>query len=210
MRHFILVILALSALVLFCSPPGCGFTSNNQYSRESFSGRDLGDRTIGMCPFLGIDGIDTSGSLKPYRQLINAKKLRRDLKFTSVEGVENKIIGKLGLESLKIFYDKLSKSDMIALQTSDSVWNAIECDYYLVNRLKSGISIKSFDGASRKRLELETELWDCRTKEPVWRQSVSGICSGSDVHDAEFLNQAISRILEEIPKVKPAYDNRNW
>jgi hypothetical protein len=39
-----------------------------------------------------------------------------------------------------------------------------ECDYYLVNRLRSGIRIKSFDGASRKRLELETELWDCRTQ----------------------------------------------
>ena len=25
---------------------------------------------------------------------------------------------------------------MIALQTSDSVWNAIEYDYYLVNRLR--------------------------------------------------------------------------
>lgn len=210
MRHFILVILALSALVLFCSPPGCGFTSNNQYSRESFSGRDLGDRTIGMCPFLGIDGTDTSGSLKPFRQLENARKLRRDLKFTSVEEVQNKIIGKLGMESLKTFYDQLSKCDMIALQTSDSVWNAIECDYYLVNRLRSGISIKSFDGASRKRLELETELWDCRTKEPVWRQTVSGICSGSDIQDTEFLNQAISRMLEEIPKVKPAYDDRNW
>jgi hypothetical protein len=77
-----------------------GFISNNQYSRKSFSGRDLGDRTIGMCPFLGIDGTDTSGSLKPFRQLENARKLRRDLKFTSVEECRIRL-SQAGMESLK-------------------------------------------------------------------------------------------------------------
>ena len=208
MKYYTLLFI-VSLSFQFCSPP-CGFTSNNQYCRHGFSGKDLGDRTIGLCPLLKSQGADSSGILNTYMLLNHAVNARPDLKFVPYVDTEKKVADQWGREVLHSFYIQLFKSDMITLQTSDSLWKATGCDYYLVNRLKNGSNIKSFDNSERKKIEIEAELWDCSTNEPVWRQVVNGVCPDGKQTDAQFVKDALSRVLKEIPELLPAYDNKHW
>ena len=197
-------------MIITCSPPPYGFVLNNQYVRNDFTGRELGGKTISMCPFLKDSGADTTGMLSSGDILKSVSKSRSDLRLISVREMEKRFREKWGSDSLQLFYKMLSLGEIIQLQNSDSLWNGIGTRYFMALRLKSASKIKSFNRSVRKRISLEAELWDRELTGVVWRVVVNGLCIDESIQDSKFISSAIVKAYEKLPVILPAYDSKDW
>lgn len=209
-RGIIGITLFCILVLITCSPPPYGFVLNNQYIRNDFSGRELSGKLICMCPLLNGVRADTSGALRSDELFRKVAKSRSDLRLISPGEMENTFRKKWGRDSLNLFFEMLSKGEMLSLQTSDSLWKGIGARYFMALRVKNASTVKSFNRSVRKRVSLEAELWDCNMAATVWRVIVNGICIDERIPDSRFIQDAIITAYQELPVVMPAYDNKSW
>lgn len=210
LHRSVLLAMSISSLLLYCSPRQCGFSVNHLYSRDKFSGSDLYEKSIGICPLLRDTGYDTVQLLNSDTSFEELKKVRTDLHFASVSEMEKHFLKKWDQDSLQLFYNLLFRGEIAVLQTRDSIWNAIKSDYYLVMRMANASTVKTFNNTVSKRLHLEAELWDCRDQEVLWRTRVKGICVNSKTPDRQFLLEAIKSACSQLPATLPSYGNQPW
>jgi hypothetical protein len=204
------VLLSISVILLhlYCSPSPYGFSVNQLYCREKFSGSDLYGRSIGICPLLRDTAYDTLQFLRSQNQFEELKKNRSDLQLISADEIEKNFLNKWGMDSLQEFFNLLFRGKIASLQTRDSLWSGVKSDYYLVMRLKDASTVKTFNNAVRKRVSLEAELWDCKDQEVLWRTEVKGICISGKIPDSRFLMEAVKNVCEKLPAPLPSYGNQ--
>lgn len=209
-RNIILILWASLLLLFSCSPALFNFEVKNSYTREYFTGRDIGGHTIGICPFLTRQGA-VMRDVQTSREMVKLiKKERPDIAVVATDQVEQMFHEKLDSAALDRFYKLLYQGDVMALQVLDTVWNALTVDYLMVIRMRSGMNIRTFNRVARKRLALEAELWDRTAMETVWRVSVNGFCGRVGISDRRFIDEAIKEIYAELPATMPAYDTKTW
>lgn len=204
-------ILCVIMLLLFsCSPALFNFEVKNSYTREYFTGRDIGGHTIGICPFLTRQGA-VMRDMRASREIVKLiAKERPDVAVVPSDQVEQMLCEKLDSVALHRFYQLLYQGDVTALQVLDTVWNALTVDYLMVIRMRNGMNIRTFNRVARKRLALEAELWDRTAMEAVWRVSVNGFCGRAGISDRRFIDEAIKKIYAELPATLPSYDTKTW
>ncbi len=186
------------------------FVLSDNYTRERFSGRDIGGHTIGLCPLLTKDGPITGDSGLSAVVAETVVKMRPDLVVINADSVHAVLSGRLPPDLLQRYYNLLFTGEILLLQTLDSLWNALNSDYLLLIRMRHGMYVRTFGNKTLKRIGLEAELWDRRAMETVWRINITGTCTSGKVSDGEFLVKAIEKISEALPLSAPAYESGSW
>jgi hypothetical protein len=209
--RFIRVLLfTLSFWLMECTPPPFEFALSNTYRREYFSGRDVGNKVIGVYLLLQAAGGSAKKELPSSLILRAVHKARPDLLFAEPDSVSGRLQKELSPGSVERFQTLLFNGEVVALQESDTAWRTIGYDYLLAVRLRHGMDIRTFNQMLRKRVVLEAELWDCSQGEAAWRVIVNGQCSRKGYTDRQFLLEALSSIAAALPSAFPAYDSKSW
>ncbi|MBN1308317.1 MAG: hypothetical protein JXA18_10400 [Chitinispirillaceae bacterium] len=205
-----IVIAAVLGSLTSCTPSPFGFTLSGHYTRDRFSGRDIGGHSIGVCPLLNAGG-PVPGTKLPSTAMIAAlRKKRPDLRLQGADDVHAALSSMLPAVALERYYRLLFNGEVVALQSADSLWKAVGADYLLVVRLRYGMDIRTFNHRSRKRIGLEAELWDCAAMETAWRISMLGTCNRAGISDQRFLVEAFGEIAAALPATAPSYDTKSW
>jgi hypothetical protein len=205
MKHSITIIgivILCGFLVSGCNPKRHGFTTRRVYTHSEFSGDDITGRVIYLLPFLTEDGFDTLGALSLSRQEEWFKKNRPDLKLEFGQPFDTDT-PRVDSANIAQFYSQLLEEDMLAFQTNDSIWEAINTDYLLVPMLRHGKTVRGFDKKVRRAVRIEAELWDARRAEVVWHYSVKAVSIDDFGSERDFFWSAITRIYLKIPRANP-------
>ena len=193
-----------------CTPPPFQFVLSDNYTRERFSGRDIGNHTIGVCPLLTRNGPVFGAKLPSSAVAEMIRKTRPDLLIHDADSIHAALSSRLPTATLQRYYRLLFEGEVVSVQTEDSLWNAVTTDYLLVVRMRHGMDIRTFNQRSKKRINLEAELWDRSAMETVWRITVIGTCSHVGYSDQQFLIEAMGRVAAALPPSAPAYDTKAW
>ncbi len=219
MRLFIVSSAMLASLL--CS--GCAFyvrqvepsryTVKILYSNESFIGAALTGQSVLVLPVLTREGPDTVLFFNPLEVSRLLGEVRGDLVFAYPQTFEKKYrsteTGSDGT-SLNRFYASLFQGKTLDIQTSDSVWKAVDADYLLAVRMKYAATIRGFDGNASRRLVMEVELWSVAAAEAVWRAEVVGLDKRPDITDGQFVAGAMKEVFGAFPGYVPANNEKDW
>jgi hypothetical protein len=205
---FIVTVVELS--FVYCTPAPFQYKLSSTYSMDTFSGGDINNRTIGVCPLLTEEGPISEKKI-PYSLLSDTLRIHRpELKFNLIQSNRYASFHKVAPQDILDFYAMLYHGRMVQLQTVDTVWKAIGFDYLLVFYVRYGMSVHTFNRAARKQVRLEAELWDCNELEAVWRVTADGTCLSNNVSDIQFLTYGIGTIVSALPALTPSYDKGTW
>jgi hypothetical protein len=193
------IVLLLMMICVIILPLYAGYSVQQTYAREGFNGKSLSGRTILLLPLLTKAGFDSTGGLNPFKQLKWLKRERNDLIFTADRGFERRYIARCDSTSLPLFYMNLYNANNIAVQTSDSVWNAIPFPMVLTVRLKNAAHIKDFNSKSHRVLILEAELWSKDSAEVLWRAGITARVSGRRLNDEKFITRVFKELYAALP-----------
>lgn len=212
LRHGIIKYVVFSAIVSSCftCSPHQQFSVSLLYNSKSFSGADLGGRTITVSPLFTPRGIVVNGELTSNLEIQAINKKRRTLPLLPHELFEERYIATSGEDALDSFYTSLYKGEMVTLQTMEKPWKQIGSDYLMVLKLTYGLRVKSGEKKSARRLRLEGELWDCDSIEVLWRVAVDSHVRGEMNTDRQVLLDAICQVFEALPPVIPGYGKGRW
>jgi hypothetical protein len=216
-RAFNFFILAVIVCIIGCAPYArppsqarqTRYSAKVLYVRDAFAGSSLSGQSVLILPALTAQGPSAAFPLSPRNQSMVIQKVRDDLRLIDGEEFEKKYLSTHDGRSLSFFYRSLFKGNVVEVQTSDSVWKAVDAAYLLAVRLKYAAAIRGFDGNTRRRLCLETELWDVKTAETVWRVEVKGFGGVKDADDT-FINGAVGEAFSRLPGVLPAANEKDW
>ena len=207
--------LAATVIVGGCSPYSrrgdrIRFTAKVLYTSDMFAGASLSGKTVVVPPALAASGPAASGPFSPERLAALLREARSDLRLSFGDAFEKRYCSSHDELSLSRFYASFFKGDVIAVQTSDSVWKAMEADYLLAVCVKFAAAIRSFDGNTRRRMRLEAELWDARAGEAVWRAEVDALDDVMKTPEDRFVTAALRKAFSLIPGGGPASDESDW
>lgn len=186
------------------------YTARIIYCNEHFNGASLSDQTLLVFPVLSRTGHDTASYFSPEKQIEILQKVRKDLRFSRWNAFEKKYLFLHDSLSLSRFYQSLYKGEVVKLQTSDSIWKAMDAPYMLFARIRYAVTIRSFDGNSRRNLHLDVELWDVSSCEAVWRVEASGLDASNEMTDARFLSRGLFEAFSKLPGYVPANNENTW
>jgi len=180
------------------------------YADRSFTDEAFSGRSLLLLPILTAQGPSASFPLSAQRLGMELQKTRTDLRLQYASEFEKKYLSTHTIPSLSDFYRRLYRCEVLAVETSDSVWKAIDAAYLLVVKLKYAAAIRGFDGNTRKQLCLEAEIWDVNGSEAVWRVEVKGIDNGMGLSDDQFIMGAFSNIFAKMPGVGRTNSESDW
>jgi hypothetical protein len=209
-------LLTALAMLLNCAPYAPRQTGSTQYTAritycgEHFNGASLSDQTVLVLPVLSRAGHDTASYFSPQQQIEILQKVRKDLHFSTSDAFEKKYLSVHDSLSLSRFYQSLYKGDVVKAQTSDSIWKAMDASYMLFARIRYAVTIRSFDGNSRRNLHLDAELWNVSSGETVWSVEVTGLDKGNETTDARFLKGGLYEAFSKLPGYLPANNENKW
>ncbi len=210
---------ALLIAVFLCScaffvrqPERSDYRATVLYSDQRLKGASFTGQSLLVLPVLTKNGPDTVGYISPRRQSQLLRKARGDLNVIYREDVEKKYCSIRGRDkaSLDRFYASLYKGEMVAVQTSDSVWQAVNAAYLFAVRIRYAAIIRGFDGNAHRRLALEAEVWNVAAAEAVWRVEVTGFDERPSSSDGRFVEEAVREALKNIPGFLPAKGEEDW
>ncbi|NLD99968.1 MAG: hypothetical protein GX640_08835 [Fibrobacter sp.] len=208
----ILIYLSITGVagLVNCNNKTVGFTLRTLYTREKFSGVEMNGRTIGISPLLGNlnkRGMEFLNNAQNFNLL---QKTRSNLSFISTNQIQHDFLKKWSYDSLNLFWNILKNGEVASISLKDSLWQGISSDYLLVFRVVSASTVKTFNHSTRKKLHLETELWDCYEKEVLWRISINGISLSESLTDSLFLLDAAQKAVAALPEPLPGYGMESW
>ncbi|MDD5674131.1 MAG: hypothetical protein PHC61_08215 [Chitinivibrionales bacterium] len=192
-----------------CTAP-LGMYARQDYCHPAFNGGALADQSVLILPLFTKYGFDTSQALSPVRQASLLASVKKRVVVKTDRSFEKTFITPAGKAMVDSFYLRLSRSDVIGLQSLDSVWKHLDARYCLAVRVLYAVSIKSFSGVRKKKVHLEGELWDADNMALVWRAEVTGATLDPAVTDAEFFRSALSSMYAALPQDIPAINEKNW
>jgi hypothetical protein len=205
---------------LFC---GCTFyvrhieparyTVKILYSNEQLSGAALSGQSVLLLPILTRDGPDTTHFPTPREQSCMVGKVRDDLRFIFPQTFEKRYRdSEAGRDSgsLDRFFGNLYNGNVMAIQTSDSIWKAVDADFLIVVRIKYAATIRGFDGNASRRLIMEIELWNVAAIEAALRIEVIGFENRPGVTDVQFVMGALKEAYGALPGYLPANNETDW
>lgn len=196
--------------LLLCTSVTFKFSISSSYTKRGFSGWDLGNHNIGICPILTESGWLEEKTFSYVNITKGIRKLHPTLKFKSPESVQMSIERCFSSGEVSNIYKNLFNGSVLFLQNYDTLWNNINYDYLMLIRIKSGTYIKTFDNLTRKKIKLEIELWQTKGKECVWRREIKGECSSKNTGEKELIEEAVLKIVSLLPSVLPGYDSKEW
>ncbi len=209
--HFrIIFTILLSFSTLFCGLPASIFNAKKIYIADGFNNRTLSGSSIGLGPVLtkrGIDLFDSSDHAFIYK---NLGHMRSDLFLLSFDQIKTQLELKMGKSKIDSLFLQLYNGDITRLQTNDSLWKYLSCDYFMSVRIKDAMSIKTFNNVHKKRIYLEAELWNRKDQEVVLRIEVNGSSEGDRYSDKQVIIKALEKVYKEIPETVPSYENARW
>jgi hypothetical protein len=210
MQNFYLTILLILIFFLSCSIPSSGFSVKTTYIAENFNSRALSGFSIGLSPLLtknGINLIDSIGCEKIVQELRN---MRSDLLLIASNRIMEQLKAKISKQTCDSLFLNMYSENTMRIQLYDSLWQSLTCDYLLVIRLHDGMNIRTFNNVLKKRVFIETELWNCKRQEPVWRTNVYGITLEKKTNDLQVICETIKKACNNLPVTLPSYGNEKW
>lgn len=187
------------------------YTVTLQYSSDRLNGNALTGQSLLILPVLTRSGPDTARFPSPSSIAGFLQENHDDLQFVYPEEFEKKYRSTSGHDATAMdrFYRSLFNREMLAVQTSDSIWKAVDAHYLLSLRVTYAAVVRGFDGMVNKRITMEAELWEVAASEAVWRSEVVGVERGAGA-DRTFILGAVRKVLGAIPGFLPANNEKDW
>lgn len=186
------------------------FHLDTTYTMEGFTGREINNRTIGVCPLLAKEGPVDEQRFSLANLLDTLHRRRPEIRCKPLKNGSSGFFAAVSAEDRKTFFTMLFEGNMLSAGTFDTVWQATKCDYLLVCSIRHGMSVTTFNRVTKKMVLLEAELWDSRSFEVVWRTTVEGSCTRCTVPDSRLITSGIGEIVSALPVLLPSYDNSAW
>lgn len=180
------------------------------YIADGFTEKTLSGFSLCNGPVYNLNGkeiFDTTQNMKSFGRLY---ELRKDLKIVSLAQVKAALTDKIGEEKCDSLFTLLGGNSILSVQSLDSFWQSVDCDFIMVMHIKDAMHIKTFNNKERKRVRLEAELWKCKDQEVIWRTEVFGIADGDKLTDRETIDLAVMKAYSELPGTIPSYENEKW
>jgi hypothetical protein len=202
-------LLVVASCTYIESTGSASYRASVVYQQRNFSGGSLSGQSVMVLPILSKKGFDTTSALGASECAALLSGVRGDVTPVYRDEFEKRYLAGHDSASLANFYNKLASGEVMALCTSDSVWKAMGTPYCSVIRIKNALTIKGFDGVVKRRLVLESELWDVDSSETVLRVEVQGR-AGQQTSDVDFVKAALRSAFEKLPAFAPASHEKNW
>ena len=137
-------------------------------------------------------------SIRPHAVVLDRKEFERQfLNF----GSKNLLLQ---------LYASLESNNMVAMATNDSIWKPIRASYFLLFRIVDGIAIRSFEGSIKRSITIETELWDVKNREVLWRVSADGTSFNTLIREEGLMQQAVSEVFKTDGISIPEKMDQHW
>ena len=209
------VFFAAALLTIGCAPAlrsdrRASYAVSVVYTNRTFTNDEFAGQSILVLPVLTDHGPSASASMSAQSQTALLRNIRNDLQVIPPEIFEKTYLSTNSRQSLAGFYRDLFGGNVIAAETSDSVWKAISAAYLFTVKLRYAAAVRGFDGNTHKHLSMEAELWKVAEAEAVWRAELNGDDKGSGQSDAEFVAGAFSALFFKFPGVSSLDDEKDW
>jgi hypothetical protein len=180
------------------------------YQQKWFYGGSLSGQSVLVLPVLTKAGLDTTTALSPQKISKLLLAARNDMDPVTKEEFETRYSVRHDTASLAAFYRELFKGNVVALSNSDSVWKEMKTAFCFASRITNALTIHGFNGIVKRRMNLETELWDVDSAEVVLRIQVQASATGDRLTDAEFIKSALAAAFEKLPVFAPSANEQKW
>jgi len=190
--------------------PVATYTTIVEYQDQAFSGGMLSGQNILVLPILLKNGFDTTTALGANQIGKMLSSRGNDIEVVTKEEFEGRYCVRHDSASLSAFYRNMFKGNSVALATSDSVWKEMKTGYCFSAAITNAITIKDFDGLVKRRMNMETEIWDVDSIEPVFRVSVQASAQSAQMTDVEFIRAALAASFDKLSGAAPGSNERNW
>jgi hypothetical protein len=205
---FILLFFAL------CSPrpdsTAVTYDATITFQDPFFSGASLSEVPVLILPIVKRNMFDTSETVSPLVITQLLQTVRKDIVPVYKSDFEAAYLAKYDSTKLADFYKSLCAGDMLALANSETVWKQMHVSYCCVTRMKNAVTIKDFDDIVKRRMILETELWNADSSAVVFRVEVKAGARGARMKDDEFVKAALNAAFAKLPVFSPANNEKNW
>lgn len=198
-------------MFLFCDSKTGHWKSELLYVNDELGNDRLETgNTFLILPIIYNDRFDTGTVFRPEIISKRLKKINSGIEVVFKEKFEKQIINQITMGELDSFYNKLFSNKILKITSEEKVWQAISQRYVMLFRINKGVRISSFDGILKRKAEIESELWDTRTIEIIWRSKSSGYEMDRKVSDAKFILKGLLSLLENIPEIFSFDNKENW
>jgi hypothetical protein len=209
----ILIVLGFTAALVVapgCAPQRIAYNVEQLYQEHSFSSRELSGKSIVLLPLLTAQGPDTSGPLalgalsswlitnRPDLRVVTVSKPFFE-RYAESTGVFSRLIG------------ELYRGDVVEITQHAAAFKEFGHPYVVVIRLKNGLRIRGLDNRTKRRIELEGELWEVEGARVLWRGRVQGMSLEVEHSDEGFIARGVERLLMSLPQLPPSpHYEQNW
>lgn len=163
-----------------------------------------------LLPVYTRQGFDTTGVVAPAAQARMLKETRENLEVFFRQELDSMWVRAHDQAELDSFYVRMFSGDILAVAAADSVWAMMPARFVVAARVRSGLRIKTFEGVSRTRAEIEVEVWDALGAEIVWRAEGFGLHTDPSLPDDKFLAEGLRKIYSLLPKCLPPDKSERW
>ena len=208
--------LSIKILSVFtlCSPktdaPAVTYDATITFQDPYFSGVSLSEVPVLILPVVKNNAFDTSESVSPLAIAQLLQIVRKDVVPVYKKEMEEAYLAKYDSATLADFYTNLCAGKMLALANNETVWKQMHVSYCCVTRMKNAVTIKDFDGIVKRRMILETELWNTDSAAVAFRVEVKAGARGARITDVEFVKAALNAAFAKLPVFSPANNEKNW
>ncbi len=209
------IVIACYAFLALFFLHGCGARAIDYrvrvlHQNDRFDGEELAGQSVVLFPPVAGGRFDSTGTLAFVEQRKSVLAIRQDLHLCAPAEFERAFIGRHSSASLDSFYQNLTNNRLLAIQTADSVWQSVPCEFAFIARVVEGARVRSFDGMLKRRVCMEGELWRASTREVVWRAQAIALDAAVEMSDEAFLAQGLSALYRALPEFRPALNEKNW
>ncbi|MBD3419949.1 MAG: hypothetical protein GF398_07530 [Chitinivibrionales bacterium] len=200
----------ITALLICSCYQQVTFTGEILYRHSSFSEATLTYASLTVFPLILNGRFDTTPYLSTTRQIARLKQQRSDLNLFCDSVFASNFAAKYDTAARNSFYADLIEGNTLALQNNDSAWHTFQTRYLLTLRTGQSAKIHSLQQATKRRMQLEAEIWDIDSSEVVWRSRINSESMNSSISDAEFIWQTMCRTFARLPDFRPAINESEW
>ncbi|HMA65311.1 MAG: hypothetical protein ACM31E_01725 [Fibrobacterota bacterium] len=204
------IVVVVVALLFSCTVPMSGFSARKMYVADTFNDRTLSGYSICTGPLFNQKNDDITDTVNLQRDIKVLKDFRKDLRFKPFTEVMNQFTISSGTFVCDSLFSIIASGSVVEIQLLDKFWKSLDCDYFMIMRIRDAMNIHTFNNVNRKRIRIEADLWSVKNQESVWRYEIFGIAEGHSVGDREIINRAIHKVYESLPATIPSYESGLW
>jgi len=206
----LLIVLFVVTLACFGCSPRVSYSIRTLHIDPWFSGRNLSNVAIALCPFLSANGSVTTEELESEKMAVMIQDSRRDLKFASYSEFEDGFPARFDRREIAEFYKAVFSEEILSVKGMDSIWKYARQPYILAFSLIDGASIRNMDSTVFKQVSVRCDLWSRDSREVVWRSVCKGVSDDRNVDDRHLIIESMRLLTENIPQTLPNYGQESW